>query len=105
MDLDRLVYSLCYKAKRVLKKKIPTDPLEPSSYKQALKSREAKDWLEAIYSELNQLLKAGTFEFLPIDRLPKNRKLLTSRFVFRRKKDQKNKVVKHKARLVVRGFL
>ena len=52
-----------------------------------------------------QFLEFGTFEFLPRSQLLKCRKALTSRAVHRQKVNKKGKIIKLKARLVVRGFL
>ena len=50
-------------------------------------------------------LTKGTFQFLPKNKLPKGRKLITSRLVLKVKKDQNNNPIKYKARLVARGFM
>ena len=52
-----------------------------------------------------QFLEFGTFEFLPKSQLPKGRKALTSRVVYRQKVNKEGKITKLKARLVVCGFL
>lgn len=70
----------------------------PKTYKQALKSPEKDQWLEAILQELAQIIQQGVFEFIPMNKLPKNKKLITSRWVFT------EKPTKLKARLVIRGF-
>jgi hypothetical protein len=78
--------------------------LEPQTLKQVYKSQDKDRWLEAIYSEFDQLVGQGTFKFLPSKDLPKARKPLTSRLVLKAKKNKNNQIVKYKARLVVRGF-
>ena len=52
-----------------------------------------------------QFLEFGTFKFLPRNQLPKDRKALTSKVVYRQKVNKEGKIIKLKARLVVRGFL
>ena len=78
---------------------------EPQSLTEALKSPLLGQWLKAILDELMQFLEFGTFEFLPRSQLPKGRKALISRVVYRQKINKKGKIIKLKARLVVRGFL
>ena len=50
-------------------------------------------------------MEFGTFEFLPRNQFPKGRKALTSRVVYYQKVNKEGKIIKLKARLVVRGFL
>ena len=91
-------------ARKFARKKVTRDG-EPQSLAQVLKSPLSGQWLDAISAELTQLLEFGTFQFLPKSQLPKDRKPLTSRVVYRYKKNAKGKIVKFKARLVVRGFM
>ena len=56
---------------------------EPQSLTKALKSPFLRQWLKIILNELTQLLEFGTFKFLPKNQLPKGRKALTSRVVYR----------------------
>ena len=78
---------------------------EPQSLTEALKSPLSGQWLKTISDKLTQLLEFGTFEFLPRNQLPKGRKALTSKVVYRQKVNKEGKITKLKARLVVRGFL
>ena len=100
-EVHELIQSLCYK---ILRRKVPRDG-ELSTLVQALKSPFHKEWLNAIASELTQLLEFGTFEFIPRNQLPKGRRPLTSRVVYRYKKNQRGEIQKFKTRLVVRGFM
>ena len=78
---------------------------KPQSLTKALKSPLSRQWLKTISDELTQLLEFGTFKFLPKSQLPKGRKTLTSRVVYRQKVNKEGKITKLKTRLVVRGFL
>ena len=103
-----LIRDINYKAtkkqtKRPIKKKGRYD--EPQSLIKALKSLLSGQWLKAISDKLTQLLEFGTFEFLLRTQLPKGRKTLTSKVVYRQKINKKGKITKLKARLVVLGFL
>ena len=50
-------------------------------------------------------MEFGIFKFLPKSQFPKGRKALTSRVVYSQKINKEGKIIKLKARLVVRGFL
>ena len=89
-DAIELIYSLVYQAS------------EPNTLKQALKTLEADQWLQAMLKELRQLLQKGTFRFVRRSLLKK--RPITCRWVLKRKLNQKGQVSKYKARLVTRGF-
>lgn len=55
----------------------------------------------AIKSEMESLLKNGTYELVE---LPKGRKALKNKWVFKLKRDENEQLTKFKARLVVKGF-
>ena len=108
IEITTLIRNINYKAtkertKRPIKKKGRYG--EPQSLTKALKSPLLGQWLKAISDKLTQLLEFGTFEFLPRNQLPKGRKALTSRVVYRQKINKEGKITKLKARLVVHGFL
>ena len=52
-----------------------------------------------------QFLEFGTFKFLPRNKLPKGRKALISRVVYRQKVNKEGKIINLKTRLVVYEFL
>ena len=108
IEIVSLIRDISYKAtkkrtKRPVRKKGRYG--EPQSLTKALKSPLSGQWLKAIFDELTQFLEFGTFEFLPKSQLPKGRKALTSRVVYRQKVNKEGKITKLKARLMVRGFL
>jgi hypothetical protein len=74
---------------------------EPHNRKTALASTEWNQWEQAMQEEYNSLLENKTWEV--VDR-PINRKVLTGRWVFKRKLGPNGEVARHKARFVVRGF-
>ena len=61
-----------------------------------------KGWEEAMKSEFDGHTKTGTFSM--VDRAPKGRKPVSSKWCFGYKTDNKGKITKLKARLVARGF-
>lgn len=60
------------------------------------------EWTEAIQEEVDSLQEQDTW---PKTSLPPGAKALPTKFVFKRKCDVHGTVVRHKARLVVQGFL
>ena len=74
---------------------------EPHTRKAALASTECNQWEQAMQEEYDSLLENKTWEV--VDR-PTNRKVLTGRWVFKRKLGSDGDVARHKARFVVRGF-
>ena len=108
IEITSLIRDINYKAtnkqtKRPIQKKGRYG--EPQFLTEALKSPLLGQWLKVILDELTQLLEFGTFEFFPRNQLPKGRKALTSRVIYRQKVNKEGKITKLKARLVVRGFL
>jgi transposase InsO family protein len=75
----------------------------PRSYKQALASKHAEYWREAIAKELGGLLKLGTWEMMPYSDLPKGANVMRCHFVFTVKRLSDGSIEKFKARLVADG--
>jgi len=71
---------------------------EPSTYEQA---RQHLDWVKAMDQELHALETNGTWI---LTTLPKGKKALTSKWVYKTKYRPDGSVERHKARLVIRGF-
>ncbi|SOV07209.1 uncharacterized protein UDID_18746 [Ustilago sp. UG-2017a] len=69
--------------------------------KEALASDDAQQWQEAIRKELDGLEAMGTWEIVDV---PPNTRLVDSKIVLRLKLDADGIPVRHKARLVARGF-
>ena len=67
-----------------------------------MSTSDATEWKEAIDSELESLKKHGTWEVVA---QPDGVKVLPTRFVFICKHGENGKVIRHKARIVVRCFL
>src|SRR5579875_1494527 len=74
---------------------------DPTSFGEALKSEDASKWKAAMEDEYHSLLANGTWE---LTTLPKDRKAVGSKWVFKTKRDASGEIVRHKARLVARGF-
>ena len=74
---------------------------EPVSYSEAMSSQHRNVWVNAMKAEFKGLQMAGTFSE---DAIPPGRKPVSSRWIFKWKRDQSGNVVKAKARLVAKGF-
>jgi hypothetical protein len=79
---------------------LDTDP-EPRTRAEAMRSPEATEWDSAMKEEHKSLVDNDTWDVVP---RPRNRKVLKSRWVFKRKRDAQNKVKRYKARGVGKGF-
>ena len=73
----------------------------PRGYEQAMKSPQAKEWLDAIKVEYDCLVKNGTWEV--VDR-PANVPVVGCRWVFDLKFNEDGSIKRYKARLVAQGF-
>ncbi len=101
-----LVTSLYYRVKtKIFKKKLDKNNSTPNTYKQTLKSPNVKKWLTTTFNEFEQLINSKTLKFLPYKALPKDKKPLTNRLVFKEKKDQYDITIKFKTRLVIKDFI
>ena len=74
---------------------------EPKSFKEAMSSKNADNWMQAIKEELNAISDNETWE---IADLPLGRRSVGSKWVFKEKKDSNGKTIRFKARLVAQGF-
>lgn len=71
---------------------------EPVNYREALESDE---WRAAMQDELESHRRNHTWELVP---LPEGKKLVGSKWVFKLKRNEEGKIVKHKARVVAQGY-
>ena len=74
---------------------------EPQTYKEVVNSIEGLMWKEAIYSEIDSILQNYTWELVD---LPLGCKPLSSKWVFKRKREVDGSIDKYKARLVIKGY-
>ena len=72
----------------------------PRTHNDAINSPEHKEWKVAIVKEMNSLKEHQVYELVPITSVPKDNKIIGSRFVFKQKTDGR-----FKARLVVQGYV
>ena len=76
--------------------------LEPRSVEECRQRNDWPKWKEAMKAELDSLAKREVFA--PVVRTPEDVKPVGYRWVFVRKRNEKNEVVRYKARLVAQGF-
>ena len=72
----------------------------PNSYKDAQKSPQWGDWNNAIQKEMDSLRKHNVYKLVKMSSVPKEEKIIGSRFVVKQKVDGR-----FKARLVVQGYV
>lgn len=73
---------------------------EPRTLSEALRRSDAQKWQEAINDEYSSLMRNGTWDLVS----RRAQKVISSKWVFKIKRDEKNEPVRYKARLVARGF-
>lgn len=79
-------------------------PDEPDTLSEALNGPEAAKWCASLEEEFDGIRKMGVFKLVPRDSVPKGRKILKGRPVFKKKHDETGAVTRFKARWVVKGF-
>ncbi|KAI5315215.1 hypothetical protein L3X38_044391 [Prunus dulcis] len=78
-----------------------TDWGEPECYKEALTNDQQDEWLKAMHEEMQSLHENHTYDLV---NLPKGRRALKNKWVYRLKTEKNNSKPRFKARLVVKGF-
>ena len=74
---------------------------EPTTMQEALQSDRQQEWIQAADAEYNSLMENKTWELV---KLPKGRKAVSCKWVFRVKYDKHGKLDRYKARLVAKGY-
>ena len=74
---------------------------EPSTYQEAITSKDSDLWKAAMTEELKSLYENGTWEEAT---LPRGRKTIGCKWVYKIKRDNEGVVIRYKARLVAKGF-
>jgi len=78
-----------------------TDEGETNCFQEACKVKHSKEWKKAMEEEMNSLQENKTWELV---NLPKGRKALQNKWVYKIKHEGYEKKERYKARLVVKGF-
>lgn len=74
---------------------------EPDSWKEMLERKDANKWLEAAKTEYQSIVENETFELVE---LPKGRKAISGKWVFKVKRKSDGTILKYKARWVAKGY-
>lgn len=74
---------------------------DPDTFEEDMEDDHKKEWMDAMQDELNSMHENQTFDLVC---LPKGKKALKNRWVFRVKQDESTSSLKYKARLVVKGY-
>ncbi|XP_018403755.1 PREDICTED: retrovirus-related Pol polyprotein from transposon TNT 1-94 [Cyphomyrmex costatus] len=73
---------------------------DPETVKEATKRPDRKLWIEAMQREYDSLLENKTWDLVD---LPPSKTALTSKWIFKIKRNANGEIERHKARLVIRG--
>ena len=73
----------------------------PISYDQCMSSSDASSWKEAMKNEVDALNENDTWKLVS---MPKDRKVVGGKWVYKIKRDSKGQIEKYKARYVAQGF-
>ena len=79
-----------------------SDDIEPRSVDECRRRADWSNWKQAIQVELDSLAKRKVFG--PVVPTPPHVKPVGYKWVFVRKRNEKNEIVRYKARLVAQGF-
>nr|KAJ0206843.1 hypothetical protein LSAT_V11C500291250 [Lactuca sativa] len=74
---------------------------DPKTFTEAMTSKDATLWKEAIDDEMNSIMVNGTWELVD---LPKERRPIGSKWLFKRKYHPVGSIFAYKARLVTNGY-
>lgn len=77
---------------------------EPKTWNEAKESSDAKLWENGYREELNSLKEMGVYKLIPRPDVPQGKKVNKGKPVFKIKRDEVGKAVRHKVRLVFKGF-
>jgi hypothetical protein len=80
---------------------LSTNDDELSCYQEAVKGSNSDKWKEAMNDEMNALAKNATRDLVE---LPRNKKIVGRKWVYKLKKGVDDKVKRYKARLVAKGY-
>jgi hypothetical protein len=78
-----------------------TDGGEPECYAEAMEDEHKSEWVDAMQDEMKSLHDNHTFDLV---KLPKGKRALTNRWIYKVKQEEHTSQPRYKARLVVKGF-
>jgi hypothetical protein len=74
---------------------------DPTSFKEAMKSRHSSKWLDAMKDEMKSMRTNDVWDLVEI---PNGAKIVGYKWVYKNKYDSKGNIERFKARLVAKGF-
>ena len=83
---------------------IVLDHEDPRTFKEAMNSPHAKDWEEAQRVEVKQLEDTEMIRWVKREDIPEGKSIISSKNVWKTKRDGEGNVTKRKNRIVARGF-
>jgi len=103
LDKNKIVVDNIFSFKIVFDITRSNDDIEPQSVEECRRRNDWPMWKEAIQAELNSLAKPEVFG--PVVQTSKGMSHVGYKWVFVRKRNEKNEIVRYKSRLVAQGFL
>ena len=76
----------------------------PQTYNEAVSSQLRERWIASMEKEISSLMKHDTWELVSIDDVPRNRKIVKSRFVYTIKHNRDGTIERFKSRFVACGY-
>ena len=74
----------------------------PTTYREAMRSSDSKEWEQAMEAEMKALIETGALEL--VER-PAAANVIDTRWVFKLKRDEHGEIERFKARLVAKGYV
>jgi hypothetical protein len=74
---------------------------DPTTYKEAMGSPHAEEWCGSVKKEWESQLANNTFTIIP---KPRGKNIMRVKWVFKTKRNERNEIVRYKARLCGKGF-
>ena len=84
------------------KQKLLKELREPNIYEDIVNLNDKNKWLKSVDNELNNMRNLRVYE--TIDKIPNNANLISSRWIFKFKRNSQGEIIKRKSRLVAKGF-
>lgn len=72
----------------------------PDSFEEIASREDKNEWMQAVDEEINAILKNDTWD---LTILPKGKRLMDNKWVFKIKRDKEGNIERYKARLVIKG--
>ncbi len=80
------------------------EEITPQTYRAALNSAQAGEWLKAMKKEFDGCLEQAVWTLVKRDSLPAGTNIIPVKWVFKIKTDENGKITKFKARITPKGF-